>query len=177
MQQYEVAFVVEGYVELDHDANIGVVECTGLTRDDNTVYYLQDGRAYYTVEADSPEEAYAKAETLFEADDIGALQITSSYLEHVSKGDQYWYEEDLEKRAIEHKKADTPATCYVFEEGNVVNSKDFPSVKEAESWMREEYAERLEEGVNEPLFQCSMQREAIILFSDGGFYLWRIVTG
>lgn len=100
MDRYEVAFVVEGRID-DYDAPLGCVECNGVEPEFDCderptgKLLIRDGRAYYDVEADSPLEARDKAETYFEADDVGDLEVLHSKLEHVSLGDTYWYEEDL----------------------------------------------------------------------------------
>lgn len=50
---------------------------------------------YATVNATSPEEAYALGRQRFENDDFKELTVTDWCLEHVSFGDKYWYKEDL----------------------------------------------------------------------------------
>lgn len=65
-------------------------------------FFFINGRAYYDVEADSPEEALAKAETYFDADDFGDLTITGSKLKHIRLDNRYWYPEDLyEKPSVD----------------------------------------------------------------------------
>lgn len=96
---YEVAFVVYGYIE-EIDAPIGNVECNGTIQETDGRFHLKDGRAYFSVVANSPEEAYGKAANLFDDMDVGDCTVIDSKLEHISqpfdgKVDKYWYEEDL----------------------------------------------------------------------------------
>lgn len=92
-ESYEVAFVIDGYVTTK-DSDIGNIECNGFIFQDN-VYILKDGRLYYTVKATSPTEAYYKGVSLYQNDNLGDLIETRCGLEHVSKGDKYWYKGDL----------------------------------------------------------------------------------
>ena len=63
------------------------------------VFYLKDGRWYYTAAAESPQEAYDQAVLDFEAACVGEVEITDWFLEHVSdEADNYWYREDLDIR-------------------------------------------------------------------------------
>ena len=67
----------------------GIIETDG-------VFYLKDGRWYYTAAAESPQEAYDQAVLDFEAACVGEVEITDWFLEHVSdEADNYWYREDL----------------------------------------------------------------------------------
>lgn len=96
---YEVAFVVNGYIK-NIDDYIGDIECNGIIKEDNETYHIKDGRAYFYVDANTPEEAYEKANELFDNMDVGECQIVDSKLEHISQSfengnDRYWYEEDL----------------------------------------------------------------------------------
>lgn len=97
---YEVAFVVCGYIEKEDDC-IGDIECNGATKGNDENFHLKDGRAYFSVVANSPEEAYWKAIDLFDDMDVGDCTIVDSKLEHISQSfengaDKYWYEEDLD---------------------------------------------------------------------------------
>lgn len=92
-ESYEVAFVIEGYVT-KNDSDIGNIECNGFIFHDN-VYILKEGRLYYTVKATSPTEAYYKGVSLYQDDNFGDLIETRCGLEHVSKGDTYWYKGNL----------------------------------------------------------------------------------
>ena len=70
----------------------GIIETDG-------VFYLKDGRWYYTAAAESPQEAYDQAVLDFEAACVGEVKIMDWFLEHVSdEADNYWYREDLDIR-------------------------------------------------------------------------------
>ena len=92
-ESYEVAFVIEGYVTKE-DSDIGNIECNGFIFQDN-VYILKDGRLYYTVKATNPTEAYYKGLSLYQDDNFGDLIETRWDLEHISKGDKYFYKGDF----------------------------------------------------------------------------------
>ena len=63
------------------------------------VFYLKDGRWYYTAAAESPQEAYDQAVLDFETACVGEVKIMDWFLEHVSdEADNYWYREDLDIR-------------------------------------------------------------------------------
>lgn len=106
LTQYEVAFVVQGYLKAE-DGDIGELTCNGLVETDG-VFYLKDGRWYYTAAAESPQEAYDHAVLDFEAACIGEVEITDWFLEHVSdEADNYWYREVLKvQRFIKIEKSD-----------------------------------------------------------------------
>lgn len=96
---YEVAFVIYGYID-EIDAPIGDIECSGTIQEIDGQFHLKDGRACFSVVANSPEEAYEKAADLFDNMDVGNCTVIDSKLEHISqsfdgKMDKYWYEEDL----------------------------------------------------------------------------------
>lgn len=57
-KKYEVAFVV--YADIpEKDSSIGDLECNGTLRSYNC-YSLRDARMYFTISAETPEEAYKK---------------------------------------------------------------------------------------------------------------------
>lgn len=57
-EKYEVAFVV--YADIpEKDSSIGDLECNGTLRSYNC-YSLKDARMYFTISAETPEEAYKK---------------------------------------------------------------------------------------------------------------------
>ena len=94
-QEYEVCFVVYGHI-LSEDANIGNLDCNGTIFDsEENEWTIKDGRAYYTVTAKSPNNAYQKGYAMFETDNFQDLIIDNWTLEHVSKNDEYWYSEDI----------------------------------------------------------------------------------
>lgn len=96
MKTYEVAFVIEGYID-NIDDDIGVIECNGTVPSDidDSKFVIRDGRLYYNIEALSPQSAYEKAKIQFESEDLKQLHLTDWTLEHVSMNDTYWYKEDL----------------------------------------------------------------------------------
>ena len=94
MQEYEVALVIEGYLNDKYDS-IGDVECNGVKKCQDNHYHLKDGRLYFAVYAESPQAAYKKAVLLFETADLGKIIVENWKLEHVSHNDIYWYKEDL----------------------------------------------------------------------------------
>lgn len=99
LNDYEVVFVVNGSIKYEDD-DIGEVECNGVIKEDDN-FILKDGRAFFTIQANTPEEAYVKASELFEDMDVGKCEIYDSRLEHISleldKGnEQYWYMGDLD---------------------------------------------------------------------------------
>lgn len=94
-KKYEVAFVV--YADIpEKDSSIGDLECNGALRSYNC-YSLKDARMYFTISAETPEEAYKKgiAKMQFGDADFGEAVVEDWYLENVSYGDKYWYKEDL----------------------------------------------------------------------------------
>ena len=57
-EKYEVAFVV--YADIpENDSSIGDLECNGTLKSYNC-YCLRDARMYFTISAETPEEAYKK---------------------------------------------------------------------------------------------------------------------
>lgn len=97
LTQYEVAFVIQGYLKTK-DGDIGELTCTGLIERDGA-FYLKDGRWYYTATAESPQEAYDQAVLDFETACVGKVKIMDWFLEHVSdEADNYWYRKDLDIR-------------------------------------------------------------------------------
>ena len=94
-EEYEVAFVVRGYVD-NQDDEIGNLECNGtIFSEDRLGYEIRDGRMYYLVPAENPKEAYTKGLDLLKSEDFQKLHIVDTELEHVSRGDQYWYMPEL----------------------------------------------------------------------------------
>lgn len=94
-KKYEVAFVV--YADIpEKDSSIGDLECNGTLRSYNC-YSLRDARMYFTISAETPEEAYKKGleKMQFGDADFGEAVVEDWYLENVSCGDKYWYKEDL----------------------------------------------------------------------------------
>lgn len=94
-KKYEVAFVV--YADIpEKDSNIGDLECNGTLKSYNC-YSLRDARMYFTISAETPEEAYKKGleKMQFGDADFGEAVVEDWYLENVSCGDKYWYKEDL----------------------------------------------------------------------------------
>lgn len=94
-KKYEVAFVV--YADIpEKDYSIGDLECNGTLRSYNC-YSLRDARMYFTISAETPEEAYKKGleKMQFGDADFGEAVVEDWYLENVSCGDKYWYKEDL----------------------------------------------------------------------------------
>lgn len=98
LTQYEVAFVIQGYLKAE-DGDIGELTCNGLIEKDG-VFHLKDGRWYYTAAAKSSQEAYDQAVLDFETACVGEAEITDWSLEHVSDetADNYWYREELNVR-------------------------------------------------------------------------------
>ena len=95
VDEYEVAFVV--YADIpEKDSSIGDLECNGTLRSYNC-YSLRDARMYFTISAETPEEAYKKGleKMQFGDADFGEAVVEDWYLENVSCGDKYWYKEDL----------------------------------------------------------------------------------
>lgn len=103
MQEYEVALVIEGYLNAEYD-EVGEVECNGLNKCQDNHYHLRDGRLYFTVCAESPQAAYEKAVLLFDTAYLGAIILEDCKLEHVSHDDTYWYEEDLRRIRKQRRK-------------------------------------------------------------------------
>ena len=94
-KKYEVAFVV--YADFpEQDSSIGDLECNGTLRS-YICYSLRDARMYFTISAETPEEAYKKGleKMQFGDADFGEAVVEDWYLENVSCGDKYWYKEDL----------------------------------------------------------------------------------
>lgn len=94
-EKYEVAFVV--YADIpEKDSSIGDLECNGTLKSYNC-YSLRDARMYFTISAETPEEAYKKGIEKMQSGnaDFGEAVVEDWYLEHVSYGDKYWYKEDL----------------------------------------------------------------------------------
>ena len=82
-EKYEVAFVV--YADIpEKDSNIGDLECNGTLKSYNC-YSLRDARMYFTISAETPEEAYKK----------GIEKMQSGNADFGEYGDKYWYKEDL----------------------------------------------------------------------------------
>ena len=61
----------------------------------DNVYILKDGRLYYTVKATNPTEAYYKGLSLYQDDNFGDLIETRWDLEHILKGEKYFYKGDF----------------------------------------------------------------------------------
>lgn len=94
-EKYEVAFVV--YADIpEKDSSIGDLECNGTLKSYNC-YSLRDARMYFTISAETPEEAYKKGLAKMQSGnaDFGEAVAEDWCLEHVSCGDKYWYKEDL----------------------------------------------------------------------------------
>ena len=91
---YDVCFVVYGHI-LSEYADIGNLECNGTIPNDENESTIKDGRAYYTVTANSPNDAYNKTYILFENDNFQELIIDNWTLEHISQNEKYWYTEDI----------------------------------------------------------------------------------
>ena len=80
-KKYEVAFVV--YADIpEKDSSIGDLECNGTLRSYNC-YSLRDARMYFTISAETPEEAYKKGleKMQFGDADFGEAVVEDWYLE------------------------------------------------------------------------------------------------
>lgn len=93
-REYTVVFVVKGHLD-DPDDSIGMLECNGTIENESHQFEIKDGRAYYHVTANTPEEAYLIAKDIFENDAFGNLIIDETCLEHVELDNDTWYIEDL----------------------------------------------------------------------------------
>lgn len=102
---YEVAFVVTGSLPKEADSlsadifneenSSGWLHCNGFTVDDAGKHVLKDGRLYYSITANHPYDAFCEALSLTEHEDFQSLEVSDIRLEHVSRGDKYWYEPEL----------------------------------------------------------------------------------
>lgn len=92
MNLYSVIFIVEGTLERKEDRKKIAAPIIGgrLSRQDGK-YQLKGALACSIVEADSPEEAFEKAQSRLTAGEFEPLKITGSKPETVWLGDKEWY--------------------------------------------------------------------------------------